>query len=253
VLEAYGETLLRRPAEALVLVQGDLMSGVTRALLACRGEAPGLRVIDQQHLTYGWYVERLRRVMPEVTFPGAKWHPRDEGAFTLAAFLDANAGRPVVVCGGLKPGDPVAGRLVADGLCERLVRPGESFEAEAWWAAMLVPPVMEGTFPSGSWEAVAQRDVFDARARRGLFALEEAIARGDDRQWLERAAAVLREAVTVDPTPAGATWKNLGITEGRLGNADPMRAAFERYLAVAPVDDADVPKIRAVMGTPAAR
>lgn len=253
VLEGWGAALLSQPGDALVLVQGDLVSGVTRALLACRGAAPGSRVIDQQQLTYDWYVARLRRVLPDVKFPGEKWHPREAGAFTLQTFLDANPGRPVVVCGGLKPGDPLPGRLVPQGLCERLVPAGAPFDDEAWWAASPAPPLLAGTFPQGSWEAVAQRDVFDARARRGLFALEQAIARGNDRQWLERAAAVLREEVVADPSPPAATWKNLGITEGRLGQTDAMRLAFERYLALAPPDDPELPQIRALLAAPVTR
>jgi hypothetical protein len=253
VLEDWGLALLRHPADALVLVQGDLVSGVTRALLACRGAGTGLRVIDQQQLTWEWYVARLRHALPDVRFPGAKWHPREPGAFTLAAFLEANAGRPIILCGGLKAGDPVPGRLVPAGHCERLLAPGAPFDDEAWWAASPVPAPIVGTFPAGSWEAIAQRDAFDARARRGLFALEQAIARNNDRRWLDRAATVLREAVTEDPTPAPATWKNLGITEGRLGQTEAMRQAFARYLAQAPADDPDVPRVRALLAAPDAR
>lgn len=249
-LEAYGRALLTQPPGALVLVQGDLVSGVSRALQACAGVASGVRVIDQQHLTYAWYVTRLRRVMPDVTFPGERWHPRAPGAFTLEALLDANATRPVVVCGGLKAGDPVAGRLVPEGLCERRWPPGESLDDEAVWRGLRAPAPLPGDFPSGSWEALAQRDVFDARARPGLFALEQAIARGDEVRWLERAATALREAVEDDPSPAAATWKNLGIAEGRLGRWDAMRAAFERYLAMAPDNDPELPRLRALVDRP---
>jgi hypothetical protein len=250
VLEASAAALLDHPRETLVLVQGDLVSGVTRAVLACQQAAPGLCVIDQQQLTYGWYVERLRRVMPDVAFPGAKWHPREPGAFSLDSFLSANAGRAVVVCGGLKPGDPVRGALVPDGLCERYVPPETPFDDEAWWASARLPAPLPGVFPAGSWEAVAQRDGWDARSRWGLFALERAIARGDDRRWLERAAEVLREVARADPAPSAATWKNLGITEGRLGNVPAMREAFRAYLERAPGDDAEVPQIRALLAEP---
>ncbi|MDX2014652.1 MAG: DUF2723 domain-containing protein [Myxococcaceae bacterium] len=249
-LEGLGEALLDQPVGALVLVQGDLLSGVSRAVLACGSRPSGLRVIDQQQLTYGWYVDRLKRVMPEVVFPGARWHPRDAGAFTLQAFLEANANRPLVVCGGLKPGDPVQGAFVPEGLCERYVPVGAPFDDEAWWASARVPALVAGDFPAGSWERLAQREAWDARSRRGLFALERAIARGGDREWLERSAVVLREAVAGDPAPSAATWKNLGIAEGRLGNVSAMRRAFEAYLATAPVSDPEVEQIRALLAQP---
>jgi hypothetical protein len=250
VFERAGAALLTQPEGALVLVQGDLVSGVTRALQACRGAAPALRVIDQQHLTYAWYVTRLRRVMPDIVFPGAKWHPREAGAFSLQALLDANASRPIVVCGGLKPGDPVDGAFVPEGQCERFVPRTATFDDEAWWASARMADVEAGVFEPGTWEAVAQRDGWDARSRWGLFALERAIARGDDRRWLERAAGALRDVVANDPSPSPATWKNLGITEGRLGDVEAMRRAFEAYLTHAPAGDPDVPSIRGLLGRP---
>jgi hypothetical protein len=249
-LERFGEALLDQPPGALVLVQGDLISGVTRALLACRSGGSGLRVIDQQQLTYRWYVERLSRVMPDVVFPGDRWHPREDGAFTLQAFLDANGGRPVVVCGGLKSGDSVTGTFLPDGLCERFTPVGAILDDEAWWASARVPAPVEGAFSPGSWERLAQREAWDARGRRGLFALERAIARGGARVWLERAAAALRDVVAGDPAPSPATWKNLGIAEGRLGDLTAMRRAFQAYLATAPANDPEVPQLRALVEQP---
>ncbi len=78
-------------------------------------------------------------------------------------------------------------------------------------------------------------------------ALEVALARGDDRQWLERSASILRDAIANDPHPEAATWKNLGITEGRLGNTSAMKTAFEQYLREAPPDDPQLPSIRALV------
>lgn len=249
LLATYGRSVLNLPDDALVLTQGDLVTGVSRAAQACARAHQSLRVIDQQLMTYSWYVARVGRAMNDVHFPAARWHPRDEGAFTLQQFLDANAARPVFLCGGLKPGDSVPMRLVPYGVCERLVRPNEAFDDEAWWStsAQLAPAAPETQAPTGSWEALAERDVWNARARRGLTALEVAIARGDDRTWLDRSALVLRDAVAKDPRPDAATWKNLGITEGRLANTSAMKAAFERYLREAPSDDPQLPSIRALV------
>lgn len=249
LLVTYGRSVLTLPDDALVLTQGDLVTGVSRAVQACGREHSSLRVIDQQLMTFSWYVSRVGRVMPDLHFPGARWHPRDEGAFTLQAFLDANAARPLFLCGGLKAGDPMPMRLVPYGVCERVVRPGESFDDEAWWSASepLAPSAPTTRSAEGTWEAVAERDLWNASARRGLTALELGIARGDDRRWLDRAALVLRDAVAKDPHPEAATWKNLGITEGRLGNTNAMKAAFEQYVREAPADDPQLPAIRALV------
>ena len=51
-VRAYGEVLLDQPADALVLAQGDLISGAMRALQACDAVHPGLQVVDQQLLTW---------------------------------------------------------------------------------------------------------------------------------------------------------------------------------------------------------
>lgn len=248
LLATYGRSVLNLPDDALVLTQGDLVTDVSRAVQACGREHQSLRVIDQQLMTFSWYIARVGRAMSDVHFPGTRWHPRDEGAFTLQAFLDANASRPIFLCGGLKPGDPVPMRLVPYGVCERLVRPNEPFDDEAWWSAseQLAPQAPLTNSAEGTWEALAERDLWNARARRGLTALEVAIARGDDRTWLDRSALVLRDAIAKDPHPDAATWKNLGITEGRLGNTSAMKSAFEHYLREAPPDDPQLPSIRAL-------
>lgn len=247
-VEAYGRQLLAQPDGALVLTQGDLIGNSTRALQACLGVRPELRVVDQQLLTYEWYVRRLAKVMPDVTLPGARWHPRDAGAFTLQQLLMGNASRPLVVCGGLKPGDGTNFRAAPWGLCERYFPPDAPFDEEAWWgqSARVLPPLEEtrGDAAPGSWEEVVRRDVWQARAQRGLFALNVAIARNNDPAWLERAYAVLKECAERDEAPQASTFKNLGIAAGRLGRKQEMRAAFKRYVATAPESDPELPAIR---------
>ena len=51
------------------------------------------------------------------------------------------------------------------------------------------------------------------------------------------------------PTPSPAVFKNLGVAYQGLGATKPeapaaMVRAWRRYLAMAPADDPDVPKIR---------
>ena len=250
-VERYGRQLLAQPEGALVLTQGDLIGNSTRALQACLKERPELRVVDQQLLTYDWYVPRLKKVMPELVLPGSRWHPRDAGAFTLQQLMMGNASRPIVVCGGLKPGDGTNFRAVPWGFCERYFPPDAPFDEEAWWgeSARVLPP-FEGTRSDaepGTWEEVVRRDVWQARAQRGLFALNVAIGRGNDPTWLERSYAVLKEVAERDEAPQAATFKNLGIAAGRLGRKQEMRAAFKKYVALAPASDPELAAIRGLV------
>ncbi len=258
-VQRYGEWLLDQPADALVLTQGDLIGGATRALQACEGAAPGLVVLDQQLLSYDWYVARLRGAFPGVAFPGARWHPRDAGAFTLDHLLAAHHPRPVVVCGGLKPGDVTAWQRLPDGMCERLVPPGTPVDDEAWFlrAQSRLPP-LEATNAAaapGSWEFIVRRDAWGARAQLGLFALTRGIARGDDEAWLRRAYALLEACTRGDEAPSPAVWKNLGIAAGRLARVEPamqdvMRRALRRYVELAPASDPELPVVRALVQQP---
>jgi hypothetical protein len=251
----YGLSILDQPAGALVLTQGDLIGNSVRALQACEGVHSDVLVVDQQLLTYDWYVSRLRRAEPSLTLPpGARWHPTDPGTFTLQQLLLANAQRPIIVCGGLKAGDVTTFRAVPMGLCERLFPPEEAFDAEAWFtqseARLPALDWSDPMAPEGSWEAVVRRDVWGALAQRGLTALTEGIARHDDVRWLERAANILEDCAAHDEAPAAAVFKNLGIAHGRLGHPAQMKQALQRYVQLAPVSDPELPAVRAILSGP---
>lgn len=247
----YGLAMLDQPEGALVLTQGDLIGNSMRALQACEQVKPGLRVVDQQMLTYDWYVTRLRRVAPDVIVPeGTRWHPTESGTFRLRQLLAANAHRPIIVCGGMKQGDPTDFRAVPLGLCERLLPPGAPFDAEGWWkeSEAKLPSLSwtSASAPPGSWEELVRRDVWNARAQRGLTALTLGIERDNDRTWLTRSLEVLRECAARDEAPQPSVFKNLGIAAGRLGHTEEMKTALERYVALEPKDDPDLPTIRAL-------
>lgn len=247
----YGLALLAQPEGALVLTQGDLISNSMRALQACEGVKPELQVIDQQLLSYAWYTTRLRRALPALAMPeGTRWHPSAGDAFRLTQLLALNAQRPVILCGGLKEGEAIPWRAVPWGLCERLLPPSEVFDAERWFTESEARlPSLEWTNASaaqGSWEARVRRDVWHARAQRGLTALTVGIERNDDPLWLTRAYDILRHCADQDEAPQPAVFKNLGIAAGRLGKTAEMKAALRRYVAVAPQSDPELPTIRAL-------
>ena len=250
-VRSYGEAVLAQPPGALVLTQGDLISNTAHALQACEGLRAELPVVDQQLLTYRWYVERLRHARPDLNFPGERWHPTEAGAFTLTHFLQANPGRPLILCGGLKAGDALPLRRVPWGLCERVLREGEAFDEAQWFeqSAAALPPLdrTSATAEPGSWEEVVRRDAWHARAQRGLHALEVGMAQGDDVTWLRRAYDILVECTVKDEAPQAAVFKNLGIAAGRLGRTEEMKAAFRRYLEVGPKGDPQREALRALV------
>ncbi len=241
-VEFYGRQVLAGPA-GVRLVQGDLFGNSTRALQACLHERLDVRVVDQQLLTWPWYAPRVRQAMPELTFPGANLH----------AFTQANATQPFFICGGLRNGETLPGRLVPWGLCDFYVPPGAAFDDEAWWAASeaALPPLNEtraGVLPD-SWDYAVRRDVFYARTQRGLYALQTGLS-GNDARWFRRAFDIFYDSVKTDEAPQPSTWKNLGIAAGRLGMKEEMKTAFRRYLQAAPAHDADVATLRALVEAP---
>jgi hypothetical protein len=247
----YGLALLEQPGDALVLTQGDLIGNSMRALQACEGVKPGLRVVDQQLLSYDWYAARVRRVLPDLVIPpGTRWHPTASEAFRMNDLLASNAQRPLIVCGGFKQGEAIHLRTVPWGLCERLLNAGVPFDAEAWFSESQARlPALEWTnarAAPGSWEERVRRDVWHARAQRGLTALTLGIEQNNDPRWLTRAWEILRECADRDEAPQPSVLKNLGIAAGRLGKTDEMKAALRRYLSVAPKDDPELGSIRAL-------
>lgn len=246
----YGLALLDQPAGALVLTQGDLIGNSMRALQACEGVKPEVLVVDQQLLTWDWYVARLRRTSPSLAIPkGTRWHPTESSGFRLGELLAANAARPVFICGDLKPGEPIALRLVPSGLCEQVLPSTAPFDAEAWFneSAARLPSLAwsRADAPLGSWEQRVRRDVWRARAQRGLTALRLGIELGDAR-WLARARDILQACADEDEAAAPEVFKNLGIAAGRLGDPQAMRRALRRYISSAPESDPELPTIRAL-------
>lgn len=255
VVEAYGRAILEPlPARALLLTRGDLITNATRYLQESAGMREDVVVLDQELMTKPWYVRRMARRHPSLRFPGALYDPAADGGFTMAEFLEANAeGRSVYVYPDFKPGDPSTDgswRLWPEGLASRSLPPASSPDTAAWAlesASALAtleargwPPIAR--YERGTWERVALEDVWQARHRRAVFLLTEAIARGNDAALLVIARGELEAASRTHPDPPYQLWLNLGIANERLALEQPYRrreqlAAWRRYLDAAPEDD----------------
>ncbi len=257
VVEHYGRAILEPlPQDALLLTSGDLITNTVRYLQSCEGLRPDVVVLDQELMTKPWYVRRMADAHPDLTFPGDFYHPTASGGFSMRAFLDANRGaRPLWLYPEWKQGDlSVRGAWQAwpEGLASRIEAVASPPALDMWVQGS--GAALEGLYAhpwpavesqhEGSWERVALEDVWQARHRRALALLLEAIAREDDPHLLATARRDLEAAVRAHPAPPWFLWKNLGIVYGRLVAGEPglrtaQADAWRRYLAAAPDEDAD--------------
>lgn len=252
VVRDFGRGILTAaPPDALLLVRGDLISNATRYLHVVEGLRPDVRLLDVEMLTSRWMNDRARRLMPDVTLPGTYYDIAAPGTYVLRALVDANIGaRPVMVCGGLKPGDPSVSRvyrLVPLGYCDRLIPLNETVDVDAWLhqhdsVFTLDAPNMRATYPPDAWEHVAIRDHWSVPNRVAAALLTLAIERGDDPALLRRAVVILDNLLAQAPLAPPYAYKNLGLAWAKLMPHDPSalakaREAWQHYLRVGPADD----------------
>jgi hypothetical protein len=267
VVEALGRSILDSlPKDALLLVKGDIVSNSVRYLQRCEGARPDVRAVDQEMMSYRWFVRTRAAALEGVVFPGVVYNPFEPDGFSIRAFLDANLDRaPVFVAGGYKDGDSShEGAFVGwpHGFVDRVYRKDrDPTELGAWLAssAPLVPRA--DAFPglaarasrSGSWEALVATMIVEASYRRGYRLLGHALDHGDDPSALTEAARLFEAVITEKPELQPFVYKNLGIAYSRLASRDPaapakMVEAWRRYLDRADPGDKDLPAIRQAVG-----
>ncbi|XP_078081581.1 transmembrane protein 260 isoform X2 [Mustelus asterias] len=97
VVDKFARNILgSMPSNATILVRGDLPGNSLRYLHYCEGERPDLSLVDQEMMTYDWYLPKLAKHLSHVHFPGHQWNPINQvdraGAvtFNLHDLLIAN-------------------------------------------------------------------------------------------------------------------------------------------------------------------
>ncbi|NXN39624.1 TM260 protein, partial [Rhinoptilus africanus] len=182
VVDKFARNLLSSmPAGAVILLRGDLPGNALRYLHYCEGMRPDITLVDQEMMTYEWYLPKLAKHLPGVYFPGNRWNPVEgvlpDGtlAFNLHRFLKVNKHKEVFVCIGLHEGDSTWRRsfsLWPWGMCEKLVPSDVVFDPEEWirltrnlynWTEDY------GSFKPSSWEAVANEEMWQARMKTAFF------------------------------------------------------------------------------------
>ncbi|XP_071413372.1 protein O-mannosyl-transferase TMEM260 isoform X3 [Pithys albifrons albifrons] len=94
VVDKFARNLLSSmPMGAVILLRGDLPGNSLRYLHYCEGMRPDITLVDQEMMTYEWYLPKLAKHLPGVSFPGKRWNPVEgvlpDGtlAFNLHRFL----------------------------------------------------------------------------------------------------------------------------------------------------------------------
>jgi hypothetical protein len=225
LVRSYGAEMLRAaPPGALLLTKGDLITDTVRYLQTAEGARPDVRVVDQELLGNAWYRPLVVEAHPEIRIPGPRYAPGAPDSTSMKQLLDANVDTcPVLVCGGLVPGDASAdasyGRWPL-GLCEVVHRATEPVNLDAWLreseAALPRIDFAGQPHPTGSWEDIVWSDFWQVRASRAAHLLLVAGSDPSRRRYVGIAADILQKLVEENPDIGAHVYRNLAIANGRL-------------------------------------
>uniref|UniRef100_A0A8D0Q4M9 Transmembrane protein 260 n=1 Tax=Sus scrofa TaxID=9823 RepID=A0A8D0Q4M9_PIG len=182
VIDKFAKNLLASmPQDAIILLRGDLPGNSLRYLHYCEGLRPDISLVDQEMMTYEWYLPKMAKHLPGVKFPGNRWNPV-EGilpsgmvTFNLYHFLEINKQKETFVCIGIHEGDPTWKKnysLWPWGSCDKLVSSEIAFNPEEW--IKLTRNIYNwteeyGRFDPSSWESVANEEMWQARMKTPFF------------------------------------------------------------------------------------
>uniref|UniRef100_H3DJ23 Transmembrane protein 260 n=1 Tax=Tetraodon nigroviridis TaxID=99883 RepID=H3DJ23_TETNG len=228
VVEKFGRELLDSiPPDSIVLTRGDLPGNSLRYLHYCQGVRPDVRLVDQELMTYAWYVAKLAQHHPGVNFPGRLWdpvRPEEKNTFSLEQFLSHNTQRGVFACIGLPDGDSSWERSYSRwplGVCDYLVPIHRQFHPEEWadrtrnlynWSEP------HNSFHPSSWERVANEEMWQARMKTAFFLFDLAERmQGEGKARLFELSYTLYKEIVEAHSNYPPNWdKNLALACERL-------------------------------------
>jgi hypothetical protein len=259
-VDTYGRSVLAAaPPGALILSRGDLTTNVIHELRYAEGVRPDVRIIDQEMLSLPWGPSRYARLLPDVRIPGTVYDPRRPDGFSMKQLIDANVDRiPLLVCGGIKPGDdsvsPSTYRLLPRGSCAEVTRAGAPLALDAWLARnrTLLPDVgalARASLRPGSWDEVVRTDAWAAWHAPAYFVMMCADCGLSSTERFSRFVTLAEEITRLGPNPPAYVYKNLAYALGQLYPQRPvvrdqLVAAMQEYLRRGPRDDPDVAVMR---------
>lgn len=182
VIDNFARNLLSSmPLNSVILLRGDLPGNSLRYLHFCEGMRSDVSFVDQEMMTYEWYLPKMTKHLPGVVFPGNKWNPVEgvfldgKRTFNLERFLRINEQKETFVCIGLHEGDSTwktSYSLWPWGSCEKLVAKDKSFIPDEWIKLtknMYNWTEEYGRFDPVSWESVANEEMWQARMKTPFF------------------------------------------------------------------------------------
>ncbi|XP_061824789.1 protein O-mannosyl-transferase TMEM260 isoform X1 [Nerophis lumbriciformis] len=179
VVERFGMELFASfSADAIILTRGDLPGNSLRYLHYCLDVRPDVRLVDQEMMTYTWYVAKLGHHQPGVHFPGRQWdpvHSKEKDTFSLEQFLSSNSHRDVFACIGLSDGDQSWEQNFSTwpfGVCDILVPALRQFHPKEWAShtrSLYNWSEPHNSFHLASWERVANEEMWQARMKTPFF------------------------------------------------------------------------------------
>ncbi|XP_042697266.2 protein O-mannosyl-transferase TMEM260 isoform X6 [Chrysemys picta bellii] len=97
IVDKFARNLLSSvPPDAIILLRGDLTGNSLRYLHYCEEMRPDVTLVDQEMMTYEWYLPKMAKHLPGISFPGRRWNPVEgilpDGTltFNLHHFLKVN-------------------------------------------------------------------------------------------------------------------------------------------------------------------
>jgi hypothetical protein len=262
----YGESILQPlPNNALLLVNGDLVSNIPFYLQICEGVRQDVDIVSISLMTYEWFDTMQKGCYKKgsIVFPGSVYHPFIKGGYSMEAFLNANYGkREIFLAGNWKERDTSFMRHYSTlpfGMLQKIIKTAEETSVNTLQylekvkhaiPSYSLPPVE--LLEEGAWEKVVITDYYYSyhqeayqqllHARSKLY-LDSFKKSRDVYEWL----------VSVHPEPPNYIFLNLALAYDGLRNwegqsaKDKMIENFEKYLNATPNETEEKAKIRTLV------
>lgn len=181
------------PNNSIILTKGDLPSNSFRYFHFCEGVRPDITIFDQEVLTYRWSLPMTRKFYPGIDFPGDFLHLKKgvasngEKSFTFKDLIDKNYHRPIFACIGVQEYESSWKEkydLWPYSVCYKFKKKQEHMELGQWaertehlatqWQ------YAHNSFEPGSWESVANDEMWRAKTATAMYYLDVAFALPED-------------------------------------------------------------------------
>ncbi|XP_039597359.1 transmembrane protein 260 isoform X1 [Polypterus senegalus] len=197
IVDSFARNILASiPNGSIILTRGDLPGNSMRYLHYCEGLRPDLALVDQELMTYNWYVPKLGPHLSDVHFPGSRWNlvsTEQKRTFNLHNFFSSNIQRGIFICIGLPDEDQTWRKdfmQVPWGVCDRIIPSTAQFDPGKW--AQLTRHLYNwttphnSTFPPGSWEEVVNTEMWQSRIKMPFFLFDLAEKQNKQGKSLEQ-------------------------------------------------------------------